>query len=163
MSTRPLPLLASRYRPAPSSPPRRAPVSTAPQSRVLAALTTMSISELDETRATLVKTYVLAFELPVYISSAFLRTQPPDVHPFFRAATAPAVEPRSAKAKSSLVRLSPPKEADAAATPKLPLVLPVYSYKSLSPAPKMRFTRSVADADKWVKQLDQTGCVAPLD
>ncbi|KAJ6570270.1 ribonuclease H-like domain-containing protein [Mycena vulgaris] len=159
MSKPPL-TLVTRCRPAPSSPPRRATMSTAhlsdkPQSRVLAALAGMSLSELGDTRNALVEA-----------------SKPPPVRPFFRAATAPAVQPRvrapplrtassvPPATKKSLVRLSPPTVTEAAALKAPPLDLPVYSYKSFSPTPTMRFTRNEADADKWVQELDQTGPIS---
>ncbi|KAJ7677348.1 ribonuclease H-like domain-containing protein [Mycena rosella] len=155
MSKAPL-CLVSRCRAAPSSPPRRAPMSSAsttdkPQSRALAALASMSVPELAET------------------------------HPFFRPATAPPIEPRGAHApplkatrslppatKRSLVRVSHPTLTEQTAALDLaprtradaPAKLPVYSYKSLSPVPKMRFTRSEAEADKWVQELDLTGPIS---
>ncbi|KAJ7117286.1 hypothetical protein C8R46DRAFT_1152442 [Mycena filopes] len=154
MSKPPL-TLVSRYRPAPGSPPRSPPrraLSTAPaqkESRILAALEA---------------------------------NNQPVMHRFFRAATAPAAQPHASASrikattslpvpgkKSSLVRISPPKVAEKAAAAaaviveeteavvETPVDLPVYTYKTLSPAPKMRFTRDEAEADKWVAELDENG------
>ncbi|KAJ7178714.1 ribonuclease H-like domain-containing protein [Mycena crocata] len=159
MSKTPLSLV-SRCRPAPSSPPRRVAMSTAQppkESRVLAALAGMSVAELGEARNAVIEA-----------------NKPPPPHPFFRAATTPSVQPRTAPPmkqsislppptkKSSLVRVSPPKavEAPAAAAVEEPTELPLYSYKSYSPAPKMRFTRSEAEANEWVGELDQTGPIS---
>ncbi|KAJ7039508.1 ribonuclease H-like domain-containing protein [Mycena alexandri] len=136
----------SRCRPAPSSPPRSPPRRTA--IRILAAL--------------------------AGISTVVESTKPPATHPFFRAATTPAVKPRASapqiKAttslpvpgkKSTLVRISPPrvveKTAALEAEVEAPVDRPVYSYKALSPAPTMRFTRDEAEADKWVAELDDNG------
>ncbi|KAJ6577302.1 ribonuclease H-like domain-containing protein [Mycena capillaripes] len=130
------------------------------QSRVLAALAAMSLTELADARAAVVDA-----------------NNPPAIHPFFTAPTAPAVKPRAtapplksatslpATKKSSLVRVSRPKTAEPTpavekAAPEPPATLPVYSYKSLSPTPKMRFTRDEAEADKWVQRLDQTGPIS---
>jgi hypothetical protein len=38
----------------------------------------------------------------------------------------------------------------------------VYDYKTINPAPQMRFTRNEADANKWVAELDQKGYVSYL-
>ncbi|KAJ7116315.1 ribonuclease H-like domain-containing protein [Mycena epipterygia] len=154
MSKPPL-TLVSRCRPVPSSPPRRAPMSTGqsgPQSKVLAALATMSLSDLADTRNSIVETHK------------------PSIHPFFRTASAPAVPPRATAprlktasaslpppTKKSLVRISP---AAAVETAAVPVVLPMYSYKTVSPAPRMRFTRTEAEADRWVQELDQTGSIS---
>ncbi|KAJ7454855.1 ribonuclease H-like protein [Mycena latifolia] len=142
--SRPSLTLVSRCRP-PSSPPRRATMATVatdkPQSRVIAALASMDLDP----------------------------PAPPVAHPFPRLATVPLASarvdaPRLKTAssappttKKSLVRVSPPTNIEETAAP---LVLPVYSYKSLSPAPTMRFTRNEAEADKWVQELDQTGPIS---
>ncbi|KAJ7746569.1 ribonuclease H-like domain-containing protein [Mycena metata] len=165
--------LVARCRPAPSSPPRSPPrrtmsTASAPrESRILAALADMSLTELGDARSTVVES-----------------TKPPGIHPFFRAATTPAVKPPASapqiKAttslpvpgkKSSLVRISPPKviEKTAAVTEEprateveveAPVDLPIYSYKTLSPAPTMRFTRDELEADKWVAELDNKGPIS---
>ncbi|KAJ7510302.1 ribonuclease H-like domain-containing protein [Mycena galericulata] len=156
MSKAPL-TLVSRCRPAPSSPPRRAAMSTTPapnESKLLAALSAMSLSELEVNK-------------------------PPPVAPFIRAAP---VWPRGATPrllkptiKKSLVRMSAPRVNEQRENPattsqaeepiEQPVVvpdLPVYSYASLSPAPTMRVARTEADADKWVQELDHT-CAISMD
>ncbi|KAJ7671680.1 ribonuclease H-like protein, partial [Mycena polygramma] len=71
--------------------------------------------------------------------------------------------------KSSLVRISPktaeptpvlPTPVELTIVPDPPEDLPIYSYKSLSPAPKMHFTRDEADADRWVQRLDQSRVIS---
>ncbi|KAK7032924.1 nuclear transport factor 2 [Favolaschia claudopus] len=141
--------LASRYRVSPPSPPRRAPkkpmsTTSAPgQSRVLAALAAMDI----ETRT------------PLSVEAVNPWPAPP-LHPLFRPAT------NAPPKKSSLQRITKTKEklntSTSAATTETVAVtttaeLPVYSYKTFTPPPKLHFTTTEADANKWVAELDQTG------
>ncbi|KAJ7721739.1 ribonuclease H-like domain-containing protein [Mycena maculata] len=197
MSKAPLSLV-SRCRPAPSSPPRRATLSTAPpaprESKVLAALGGFSLSELNDT---IYEAYVsprITLLISSLCSNSGPRNKPSEVHPFFRRAAtatpvprpAPRLKPAATK-KSTLVRISPPKAlhqaqqmepatsqvpletappdvempaAEEEAAPKVAPALPVYSYLSLEPAPTMRFTRTEADADKWIQELDHTGPIS---
>ncbi|KAJ7844389.1 ribonuclease H-like domain-containing protein [Mycena olivaceomarginata] len=152
MSKSPLSLV-SRCRPSPPSPPRRAPMSTAnvpkaSESRILAALAGMSLTD-----------------------TAVETSEPRPVHPFFRPTTTPAAKPRATAPplksatslpapvkKSSLTRVSPPKAPATPTAAELAAAeLPVYDYKTINPAPQMRFTRNEADANKWVAELDQKG------
>ncbi|KAJ6612248.1 ribonuclease H-like domain-containing protein [Mycena sp. CBHHK59/15] len=157
MSPKPPLALVSRCRTIPSSPTRRAPMSTtqtAPkdnQSKVLAALASMSLSELGDTRNNLVET-----------------TKSTSIHPFFHAAATPAVLPRRPAAakngltsatKTSLVRLTPAEEPAETQTP-IEQDIPLYSYKALKPSPKMRFTRDEAQADEWVQELDLSSAIS---
>ncbi|KAJ7086031.1 ribonuclease H-like protein [Mycena belliarum] len=133
----------ARCRP-PSSPPRRAAMSTAPldkpQSRTVAALANL---DLDTAAPRPYFRATKSLPLASRVTTTFLKPS------------------SSVPTKKSLVRLSPattiekPTEAHEALAD-----LPVYSYKTLSPAPTMRFTRSEADADKWVQELDHTGPIS---
>ncbi|KAF8207254.1 ribonuclease H-like domain-containing protein [Mycena galopus ATCC 62051] len=166
--------LVSRCRPTgttPPSPPRRAraPMSTsttsgvpgpaapkAPQSRLLAALDAMSFPDI--------------------VDAPKLRPTPPFFAPAIGIAPIPRAPPLKTKAasvpatarKSSLQRITPKTaipppaaavlEATAEPSTSTPAVdLPVYSYKTLSPAPTMRFARDEADAERWIAELDQKG------
>ncbi|KAJ7284735.1 ribonuclease H-like protein, partial [Mycena rebaudengoi] len=77
------------------------------------------------------------------------RNKPKAPHAFLRAATVPA------KKSGTLVRLTPAVEKEVVVPVAQPQqALPLYSYKSVEPRPVMRFTRSEAEADEWVEELD---------
>ncbi|KAJ7052536.1 hypothetical protein C8F01DRAFT_1170347 [Mycena amicta] len=110
--------------------------SKAPQSRVLAALASLSLD---------------ASNVPKPLAPIFQR-----------APSAPAaIHPHPRKPQT----LAPPLKATRSAPlPTKPITpateAPLYSYKTISPAPRVRLARTEAQADTWVAELDLTGPIS---
>ncbi|KAF7330372.1 Nuclear transport factor 2 [Mycena venus] len=167
MSKPPL-VLVSRYRPSPRRPRRAAHLwlPLRPPPRAAFSLPSPACPSLSSQKRGLPSSRHPNYRCTPFFRAATSSTPAP-VEPKPQAATAlksTSTAPVPATKKSSLTRVSPPKAkdpppeaAELAVIEEPPAIPPVYSYKTLTPAPKLKFARTDAEADKWVGELDLTG------